>query len=64
MPNAQKMDAIFQELLKKFESAEECRIYATPTLQVEERQNLKTNVANFKKRFEEAKNEADPAPAP
>ena len=60
MANVEKMTAIFEELLKKYDSAARGREQANAVRFNEynrELENIKQNVRGFKKRFEEASQE-------
>lgn len=57
MANVEKMTAIFEELLKKYDSAARGREQANAVRYNEynrELDNIKQNVRGYKKRFEEA----------
>lgn len=61
MPNIQKMEDLFDELLKKYDSAARGREQANAVRYNEydrELANIKQTVTSFKKRFAAAKEEA------
>ena len=60
MPNIEKMEKEFDALMKKYESASMVREWNNAARNVNLTENLKARkqeIAGFKKRFEDAKNE-------